>query len=29
VAELLQFKMRYGQPHVLVRWTGRDASGDT
>jgi hypothetical protein len=21
--------MRYGRPYVLVRWTGRDASGDT
>jgi transposase InsO family protein len=29
VAELLRFKMRYGRPHVLVRWAGRDASGDT
>ena len=29
VAELLKFKMRYGRPHVLVRWTGSDASGDT
>jgi hypothetical protein len=29
VAELLKFKMRYGRPHVLVQWTGRDASGDT
>jgi len=29
VAELLKFKMRYGRPHVLVRWVGRDASGDT
>jgi hypothetical protein len=29
VAELLKFKMRYGRPHVLVLWTGRDASGDT
>jgi hypothetical protein len=28
-AELLKFKMRYGRPHVLVRWTGSDASGDT
>ena len=27
--ELLKFKMRYGRPHVLVRWAGRDASGDT
>jgi hypothetical protein len=26
VAELLKFKMRYGRPHVLMRWTGR---GDT
>ncbi len=29
VQELLKFKMRYGRPHVLVRWAGRDASGDT
>jgi hypothetical protein len=29
VAELLKFKMRYGRPHVLARWTGREASGDT
>jgi hypothetical protein len=29
VAELLRFKLRYGRPHVLVRWAGRDASGDT
>ena len=21
--------MRYGRPHVLVRWAGRDASGET
>ncbi len=21
LAELLKFKMRYGRPHVLVRWT--------
>ncbi len=27
--ELLKFKMRHGRPHVLVRWAGRDASGDT
>jgi hypothetical protein len=29
VAELLRFKMRYSRPHVLVRWAGSDASGDT
>ena len=29
VQELIKFKMRYGRPHVLVRWAGRDASGDT
>jgi hypothetical protein len=29
VAELLKFKMRYGRPHVLVQWTGRDALGNT
>jgi hypothetical protein len=29
VQELLNFRMRYGRPHVLVRWAGRDASGDT
>jgi hypothetical protein len=29
VQELLKFWMRYGHPHVLVRWAGRDASGDT
>ena len=29
VQELLKFKMRYGRPYVLVRWAGRDASGDT
>ncbi len=29
VQELLKFKMRYGRPHVLVRWAGRDALGDT
>jgi hypothetical protein len=31
VQELLtgKFRMRYGRPHVLVRWAGRDASGDT
>ena len=28
VQELLRFKMRYGRPYVLVRWTGSDASGD-
>ena len=28
VQELLKFKMRYGRPYVLVRWAGRDASGD-
>ena len=27
--ELLCLKMRYGRPYVLVRWAGRDASGDT
>ena len=27
--ELLKFKMRYGRPYVLVRWTGLDAAGDT
>lgn len=26
--KLPKFKMRYGHPHVLVRWTGRDAPGD-
>jgi hypothetical protein len=26
---MLKFKKRYGRPHVLVRWAGRDASGDT
>ena len=29
VQEVLKFRMRYGRPHVLVRWAGRDASGDT
>jgi hypothetical protein len=29
VQEILKFKMRYGRPYVLVRWNGRDASGDT
>ncbi len=29
VQELLRFKMLYGRPHVLVSWTGSDASGDT
>ena len=29
VQELLKFKMRYGRPYVLVRWTGLDAAGDT
>ena len=29
VQELLKFKMRYGRPHVLVRWAGCNASGDT
>jgi hypothetical protein len=29
VQELLRFKLRYGRPYVLVRWAGRDASGDT
>jgi hypothetical protein len=31
VAELLKSSMLYGRPHVLpvVRWTGRNASGDT
>jgi hypothetical protein len=28
-AELLKFKIRYGRPYILVRWTGSDASGDT
>jgi hypothetical protein len=26
---LLKFQMCYGRPHELVRWAGRDASGDT
>ncbi len=26
---ILKFSMRAGRPHVLVRWTGLDASGDT
>ncbi len=29
VAEPLNFKMRYGWPHILVRWTGCDPLGDT
>jgi hypothetical protein len=29
VKELLRLNMRYGRPYVLVRWAGRDASGDT
>ena len=29
VQEVIKFRMRYGRPHVLVRWAGRDASGDT
>jgi hypothetical protein len=29
VQEALKFLMRYGRPHMLVRWAGRDASGDT
>jgi hypothetical protein len=29
VQELLRLKLRYGWPYVLVRWVGRDASGDT
>ena len=29
VQVLLKFKMRYGRPYVLVRWTGLDAAGDT
>jgi hypothetical protein len=29
VQELLKFRMRYGRPHVLVGWAGREASGDT
>jgi hypothetical protein len=29
VQELLEFKLRYGRPRVLVRWAGCDASGDT
>ena len=29
IEELLKFKMRYGLPYVLVRWTGLDAAGDT
>ena len=29
VQDLLQFKMRYGLPYLLVRWTGLDAAGDT
>ena len=29
VQDLLKFKMRYGRPYVLVRWTGLDAAGDT
>jgi hypothetical protein len=29
VQEILKFRMRYGGRHVLVRWAGRDASGDT
>ncbi len=27
--DILKFSMRAGRPHVLVRWTGLDASGDT
>ena len=27
--DVLKFKMRYGRPNVLIRWTGCDASGDT
>ena len=26
---LLKFKMRYGRPYVLARWTGLNAAGDT
>ena len=30
VQEILKFKMRHGRrPHVLVRWTGLNAAGDT
>jgi hypothetical protein len=29
VEAILKFSMRAGRPHVLVRWTGLDASGDT
>ena len=29
VQELLKFKLRYCRPYLLVRWAGRDASGDT
>ncbi len=29
MAELLQFKMCYGRPHLLVRWAGSDVSGNT
>ena len=28
VQELLKFKMRWGQPYILVRWSGCDASRD-
>jgi hypothetical protein len=27
VQELLKFRVRYGRPHVLVRWAGRNVSG--
>ena len=29
VARILKFRMRFGRPHLLVRWAGEDASGDT
>ena len=29
VAEILRFRLKAGRPQLLVRWEGRDASGDT
>ena len=29
VAEILRFRLRAGRPQLLVRWEGKDASGDT
>ena len=29
VHEILRFRLHYGKPQCLVRWVGKDTSGDT